>query len=145
MLRSPLFLLQSIVSSNLQTTGDASLISPLLPLRRPLLPSLRFSCVHGVTELRFLQSDSTHCFTFDLASAQVHSVAWNSNRTKLASGSVDQTARRAIELERRRVINLQLPEFKNNGVSNNHRSFSVGSPGLEVDNNKNIMSQLLIA
>ncbi|KAL0900979.1 hypothetical protein Bca101_084940 [Brassica carinata] len=93
MLRSPLFLLQSIVSSNLQTTGDASLISPLLPLRRPLLPSLRFSCVHGVTELRFLQSDSTHCFTFDLASAQVHSVAWNSNRTKLASGSVDQTAR----------------------------------------------------
>ncbi|CAF1786301.1 hypothetical protein Bca4012_046355 [Brassica carinata] len=37
---------------------------------------------------------------------------------------------RAIELERRRVINLQLPEFKNSGgVSNHHRSFSVGSPG----------------
>ncbi|CAH8356636.1 unnamed protein product [Eruca vesicaria subsp. sativa] len=30
-----------------------------------------FSCVDGVTELRFLQSDSTHCFTFDLASAQL--------------------------------------------------------------------------
>lgn len=30
-----------------------------------------FSCVDGVTELRFLQSDSTHCFNFDLASAQV--------------------------------------------------------------------------
>ncbi|CAH8282053.1 unnamed protein product [Eruca vesicaria subsp. sativa] len=37
---------------------------------------------------------------------------------------------RAIEHERRRVINLQLPEFKNSGgVSNHHRSFSVGSPG----------------
>lgn len=38
---------------------------------------------------------------------------------------------RAIELERRRVINLQLPDFKNNtgGVSSHHRSFSVGSPG----------------
>ncbi|KAF8115957.1 hypothetical protein N665_0025s0392 [Sinapis alba] len=36
---------------------------------------------------------------------------------------------RAIELERRRVINLQLPEFKNSGVSNHHRSFSLGSPG----------------
>lgn len=31
-----------------------------------------FSCVDGVTELRFLQSDSTHCFNFDLASAQVN-------------------------------------------------------------------------
>lgn len=40
---------------------------------------------------------------------------------------------RAIELERRRVINLQLPDFKNNNTggvsSNHHRSFSVGSPG----------------
>lgn len=31
-----------------------------------------FSCVDGVTELRFLQSDSTHCFNFDLALAQVN-------------------------------------------------------------------------
>jgi len=31
-----------------------------------------FSYVDGVTELRFLQSDSTHCFNFDLASAQVN-------------------------------------------------------------------------
>jgi histone-arginine methyltransferase CARM1 len=30
-----------------------------------------FSYVDGVTELRFLQSDSTHCFNFDLASAQL--------------------------------------------------------------------------
>ncbi|KAJ0234125.1 histone-arginine methyltransferase 1.3 [Hirschfeldia incana] len=30
-----------------------------------------FSCVNGVTELRFLQSDSTHRFTFNLASAQL--------------------------------------------------------------------------
>uniref|UniRef100_A0A0D3B0U9 Uncharacterized protein n=1 Tax=Brassica oleracea var. oleracea TaxID=109376 RepID=A0A0D3B0U9_BRAOL len=37
---------------------------------------------------------------------------------------------RAIEFERRRVINLQLPEFKNSVVRPNHqRSFSVGSPG----------------
>ncbi|CAH2072900.1 unnamed protein product [Thlaspi arvense] len=37
---------------------------------------------------------------------------------------------RAIEIERRRFINLQLPEFKNGGVvPNHHRSFSVGSPG----------------
>ncbi|KAG7555046.1 Zinc finger CCCH-type [Arabidopsis suecica] len=36
---------------------------------------------------------------------------------------------RAIELERRRFINLQLPEFKNSVMQNHHRSFSVGSPG----------------
>ncbi|EOA20141.1 hypothetical protein CARUB_v10000430mg [Capsella rubella] len=36
---------------------------------------------------------------------------------------------RAIELERRRFINLQLPEFKNSITPNHHRSFSVGSPG----------------
>uniref|UniRef100_A0A1J3K5R3 Zinc finger CCCH domain-containing protein 55 n=1 Tax=Noccaea caerulescens TaxID=107243 RepID=A0A1J3K5R3_NOCCA len=36
---------------------------------------------------------------------------------------------RAIELERRRFINLQLPDFKNGVVQNHHRSFSVGSPG----------------
>ncbi|XP_013752210.1 zinc finger CCCH domain-containing protein 55 isoform X2 [Brassica napus] len=36
---------------------------------------------------------------------------------------------RAIEFERRRLINLQLPEFKNSVVLNHHRSFSVGSPG----------------
>ncbi|CAA7039858.1 unnamed protein product [Microthlaspi erraticum] len=36
---------------------------------------------------------------------------------------------RAIELERRRFVNLQLPEFKNGLVPNHHRSFSVGSPG----------------
>ena len=36
---------------------------------------------------------------------------------------------RAIEFERRRVTNLQLPEFKNSVVPNHHRSFSVGSPG----------------
>ncbi|XP_024011802.1 zinc finger CCCH domain-containing protein 55 isoform X2 [Eutrema salsugineum] len=36
---------------------------------------------------------------------------------------------RAIEIERRRFINLQLPEFKNSVVPNHHRSFSVGSPG----------------
>ncbi|KAF3546928.1 hypothetical protein DY000_02000510 [Brassica cretica] len=37
---------------------------------------------------------------------------------------------RAIEFERRRVINLQLPEFKNSVVPPNHQgSFSVGSPG----------------
>lgn len=36
---------------------------------------------------------------------------------------------RAIELERRRFINLQLPDFKNSVVQNHHRSFSVGSPG----------------
>lgn len=36
-------------------------------------PVATFSYVDGVTELlRFLQSDSTHCFTFDLASAQVN-------------------------------------------------------------------------
>ncbi|CAN6936482.1 unnamed protein product [Brassica oleracea] len=35
-------------------------------------PVATFSYVDGVTELlRFLQSDSTHCFTFDLASAQL--------------------------------------------------------------------------
>ncbi|XP_010419835.1 PREDICTED: zinc finger CCCH domain-containing protein 55-like isoform X2 [Camelina sativa] len=36
---------------------------------------------------------------------------------------------RAIELERRRFISLQLPEFKNSITPNHHRSFSVGSPG----------------
>ncbi|CAN8299453.1 unnamed protein product [Cochlearia groenlandica] len=36
---------------------------------------------------------------------------------------------RAIETERRRFTNLQLPEFKNSVVANHHRSFSVGSPG----------------
>lgn len=36
---------------------------------------------------------------------------------------------RAIEFERRRFINLQLPEFNNSVVPNHHRSFSVGSPG----------------
>ncbi|KAL1199125.1 Zinc finger CCCH domain-containing protein 55 [Cardamine amara subsp. amara] len=36
---------------------------------------------------------------------------------------------RAIELERRRIINLQLPELKNSVMQNHHRSFSVGSPG----------------
>lgn len=36
---------------------------------------------------------------------------------------------RAIELERSRFINLQLPEFKNSVTPNHHRSFSVGSPG----------------
>ncbi|VVB14283.1 unnamed protein product [Arabis nemorensis] len=36
---------------------------------------------------------------------------------------------RAIELERRRFIKLQLPDFKNNVVPNHHRSFSMGSPG----------------
>lgn len=36
---------------------------------------------------------------------------------------------RAIELERRRFISLQLPELKNSVMQNHHRSFSVGSPG----------------
>ncbi|CAF2102821.1 unnamed protein product, partial [Brassica napus] len=42
------------------------------PSASPSSPAVAtFSCVDGVTELRFLQSDSTHCFTFDLASAQL--------------------------------------------------------------------------
>ncbi|KAJ0243379.1 Zinc finger CCCH domain-containing protein 55 [Hirschfeldia incana] len=56
---------------------------------------------------------------------------------------------RAIELERRRVVNLQLPEFKNSGgVSSHHRSFSVGSPGYfspAINQSPDIQSELTVA
>lgn len=35
---------------------------------------------------------------------------------------------KAIELQERRLMNLQLPDFKNNPIQHHQRSLSVGSP-----------------
>lgn len=63
---SPLKKLEQLEYS-LDSVTDLS--SPSVSSSSPAVAT--FSCVDGVTELRFLQSDSTRCFNFDLASAQV--------------------------------------------------------------------------
>ncbi|KAF2558659.1 hypothetical protein F2Q68_00018174 [Brassica cretica] len=65
---SPLKKLEQLEFS-LDSVTDLSSSPPASPSSSPAVAT--FSCVDGVTELRFLQSDSTHCFTFDLASAQL--------------------------------------------------------------------------
>ncbi|KAL0744235.1 hypothetical protein Bca4012_085748 [Brassica carinata] len=63
---SPLKKLEQLEFS-LDSVTDLS--SPSVSSSSPAVAT--FSCVDGVTELRFLQPDSTHCFTFDLASSQL--------------------------------------------------------------------------
>lgn len=63
---SPLKKLEQMEFS-LDSVTDLS--SPSVSSSSPAVAT--FSCVDGVTELRFLQSDTAECFNFDLASAQV--------------------------------------------------------------------------
>ncbi|CAN8256524.1 unnamed protein product [Cochlearia groenlandica] len=49
-------------------------------------------------------------------------------REMMRRGTEQAGLQRAIELERRRFINLQLPDFHNSVAPNHHRSLSVGSP-----------------
>ncbi|CAL0332038.1 unnamed protein product [Lupinus luteus] len=48
----------------------------------------------------------------------------------LMSRKIEEQAelQQAIELQERRLVNLRLPDFKNNPIHNHHRSLSVGTP-----------------
>lgn len=54
-----------------------------------------------------------------------------------------QELNKAIELQGRRLMNLQLPDFKNNPIHHHHRSLSVGSSLPAAQPNSNISNTVL--